>query len=337
MTDEERLVNLQSLGYTERESQFLMGAALHSGYFLRRQYCAATNRRLGKTIDNFIKKLRADRHIKDLDLRYRRKVYSLCSKPLFDALGEPENRNRRQHDAQTIKARLMGFDYVLSRRDVRWFPTEQDKILLFEELGIEKQHLPVWRYFSKDRQQTTVRWFVDKPLICRAEGDPTVRFCFVDPGFRTADPFASFLRNYRPLLTRLERFEVVYVAGFPGAFPEAKRLFDRLVAPSGAAPEDPISAEVITYFRDKREHAVAGLGSFDQSRLDRYREARKRFASPQFERMFEGWASVGDAEVRTVLSPESRRDLHLRGTFSTQHLSFNFGLFGSVYEPERGD
>jgi hypothetical protein len=337
MTDQERLANLQSLGYTERESQFLLRAALHSGYFLRRQYCAAINRKLGKTIDNFINKLRADRHIKDMDLRYRRKVYSLCSKPLFDALGEPENRNRREHDAQTVKARLMGLDYVLSRQDVRWFPTEHEKVLLFEELGIERQHLPVWRYRSKDRQQTTLRWFVDKPLIFRAEADPIMRFCFVDPGYRTTDAFASFLRNYRPLFTRLERFEVVYIAGFPGAFPEANRLFHRLVAPSGAAPEDPISAGVITYFRDKREHAVAGLGSFDQSRLDRYREARKRFASAQFDRMFDRWVSGEESEVRAVLSPESRADLHLRGTFSTQHLAFNFGLFGSLYESERGD
>jgi hypothetical protein len=38
MTDAERINALQALGYNEREAAFLCLAALHSGYFLRRQY-----------------------------------------------------------------------------------------------------------------------------------------------------------------------------------------------------------------------------------------------------------------------------------------------------------
>ena len=96
-------------------------------------------------------------------------MYSLCSKVLFEALGEPDNRNRRQHDAQTIKERLMGFDYVLGLPGASWFPTEKDKVTLFAgDLGIQKEHLPVWRYSSKDGKQTTFRWFVDKLLVFKS-------------------------------------------------------------------------------------------------------------------------------------------------------------------------
>jgi hypothetical protein len=40
MTNEERIGAVQDLGYNEREASFLILAALHGGYFLRRQYAA---------------------------------------------------------------------------------------------------------------------------------------------------------------------------------------------------------------------------------------------------------------------------------------------------------
>jgi hypothetical protein len=338
MSNEERIRNLRSFGYTDREAQFLAQAALHSGYFLRRQYCSMINRKLGKTIDNFIAKLREEKHVKDIDLRYRRKVYSLCSKVLFEALGEPDNRNRRQHDVQTIKARLMGFDYVLGHPDVCWFPTEKDKLTLFaKDLGIQKEYLPVWRYSSKDGKRTTFRWFVDKPLIFKSGSDETVRFGFVDPGFRTAETFASFLRNYRPLFSRLDRFEVIYISSFEGSTEPARRLFDRLTSSGLRAPEDPITGDILTYFVDRKEHAITGLAAFDQHRLDRYREARRQFAGTRFEELFEVWKQRGDSAIRGAISPESRPDLRVRGAFAAHVLNFNFGLFGSLYGAGRGD
>ena len=338
MNNQERVSNLRAFGYTDREAAFLVQAALHSGYFLRRQYCSAIGRKLGKTIDNFVSRLRHEKHAKEIDLRYRRKVFSLCSKVLFEALGEPDNRNRRQHDAQTIKARLMGFDYVLGCPQVRWFPTEADKIGFFtDELGIEKEHLPVWRYSSKDGKKTTLRWFVDRPLVCLDGPEKMVRFCFVDPGFRTGEAFASFLRNYRPLFARLTRFEVVYVAGFDGPVEPARRLFERFASPCGSAPEDPLAGDLLTYFADRNEHAITGLAGFNQGRLDRYREARKRFASSRFEDLFVLWQQRGDEATRAAISPESRPDLRSRASFSAHVLKFNFGLFGSLYEAGQGE
>ncbi len=338
MTDSERIENLKSFGYTNREAEFLALAALHSGYFLRRQYCSSINRKLGKAADGFISKLRRERHIREVDLRYRRKAYSLCSKVLFEALGEPDNRNRREHDAHTIKARLMGLDYVLGRRDVRWFPTEADKVGLFSgELGIERGHLPVWSYSSKDRQRTTLRWFVDKPPIFIRPHEGTVHFCFVDPGYRTTDAFASFLRNYRSLFARLASFEVIYIASFAGAVESAGRLFDRFVSSAAKALQDPIATELLTYFHDRNEHATSGLTAFDQPRLDRYRESRKRFAGARFDHLFERWKRSGDGAIQREMSPESALDMRQRGTFSAHVPAFNFSLFGSLYEDRTRD
>ncbi len=44
MSSAERIAALKGLGYTEREAAFLCLAALHGGYFLRRQYCGSGNR-----------------------------------------------------------------------------------------------------------------------------------------------------------------------------------------------------------------------------------------------------------------------------------------------------
>ena len=46
-TPSERLAALQAFGYTEREAAFLSTAALHGGYFLRRQYCCAIGTQSG--------------------------------------------------------------------------------------------------------------------------------------------------------------------------------------------------------------------------------------------------------------------------------------------------
>ena len=49
MTNAERIQALQRLGYTEREAAFLCLAALHGGYFLRRQYAQFLGREDGGT------------------------------------------------------------------------------------------------------------------------------------------------------------------------------------------------------------------------------------------------------------------------------------------------
>jgi hypothetical protein len=48
MTNQERICNLKMLGYTDREAEFLCLAALHSGYFVRRQFLGFAGRERGK-------------------------------------------------------------------------------------------------------------------------------------------------------------------------------------------------------------------------------------------------------------------------------------------------
>ncbi len=111
MTTEERIKSVERFGYSTREAGFLVLAALHSGYFLRRQYCAYLGVGFGYPDDALTSKLLRLGHAREVSLRYGRRLYRIHSKPIFAALGDVDNRNRRVHNPETIQARLMGLDY----------------------------------------------------------------------------------------------------------------------------------------------------------------------------------------------------------------------------------
>jgi hypothetical protein len=113
VTEAERINALQSLGYNEREAAFLCLAALHSGYFFRRQYHAFAGVETGKASLLLEEKLTERRHAKVISFAYGTQLYHLCSRPFYEALGESNNRHRRSRAPLSIKAKLMGLDYVL--------------------------------------------------------------------------------------------------------------------------------------------------------------------------------------------------------------------------------
>jgi hypothetical protein len=317
MTNEERIENVKSLGYSQREATFLVLAALHAGYFLRRQYCAFAGSEWGGADGKLIEKMLSRCHAKELEVRNWRRIYNISSKAVFEALGEVDNRNRRLHEPQTIKARLMALDYVIAHPEFVWYPTESERISLFtEQLGVHRVHLPVWRYASRKNDELTLRWFVDKPPIFMSGADETVHFCFVDPGFHTADSFASFLRNYRPVCARLTRFELIYITEASHAAERASRMFKRFFSRDKTPPEDPLVADLLRYFGDRREHEVNGLSGFDKQRLDRYREDRKRFSAERYQRFFDAWKLRGEAVLAAAVSPEPRFDWAQQAAFS---------------------
>jgi hypothetical protein len=97
MTTEQRIESVERFGYSTREASFLVLAALHSGYFLRRQYCAHLGVGFGYPNDVLTSKLLRLGHAREVSLRYGRRLYRIHSKPIYAALEEVDNRNRRVH------------------------------------------------------------------------------------------------------------------------------------------------------------------------------------------------------------------------------------------------
>lgn len=72
MTTEQRIESVERFGYSRREAAFLVLAALHSGYFLRRQYCAYLGVGFGYPDDILTSKLLRQGHAREVSCDVQR-------------------------------------------------------------------------------------------------------------------------------------------------------------------------------------------------------------------------------------------------------------------------
>src|ERR1051326_6046291 len=129
MTFHERVSAVESLSFTNRQARFIVTVALHGGYCMRRQYLQFSGLQYGKNVRDFLDGL-IDRRLaeKRLFLPNRGYVYHLHAKSLYRVLEQSENRNRRAASAALIARKLMLLDLVLTKPDVDWYATEEDKV-----------------------------------------------------------------------------------------------------------------------------------------------------------------------------------------------------------------
>jgi hypothetical protein len=167
------------LAYTERDSPVLTTAALHSGCFHCRQYCCAIGHQSGaegRRVD------RQDPTRRQPAAATNIKLYHLCSRPFYSALGEADNRNRRERPPFAIKNRLMSLDFVLANRKYTCLSTESEKVDFFSSaLGIDRSNLAVKRFVSQQSKEATARYFADNCHIFIARSEKNllqeVSFC----------------------------------------------------------------------------------------------------------------------------------------------------------------
>ena len=138
----ERAQALRALGYSEREAEFLALVAVHSGYFLRRQYGASAQVGRGASSVRFLRRAVAAGHVRSTTFSNRTEVYHLFARPIYRAIGEEDNRNRRSRPVYSIKAKLMALDFVLAHRDSVFLATEAEKLEHFRgKLGCRARHM----------------------------------------------------------------------------------------------------------------------------------------------------------------------------------------------------
>ena len=94
----ERIGALARFGFTERQARFLAAVMLHSGVFVGRQYAAFAEITHGQKVHDFIGKLVSRKFVTPIGLGStgRTKILHVHHKPLYAAIGEPDNRNRRR-------------------------------------------------------------------------------------------------------------------------------------------------------------------------------------------------------------------------------------------------
>jgi hypothetical protein len=139
----------------------------------------------------------------------RTRIFHVHHKPLYAAIGEPENRNRKPIAIGRAIERMMLLDAVLAEREFLWLGTERDKYAHFVCLlrgALQNDELPRL-VFRKDEQEQTVRYFPDKlPIGVDPE---TERHVFV---FLAADgspmDFRQFLLRHAELLRALRSWTI---------------------------------------------------------------------------------------------------------------------------------
>jgi hypothetical protein len=340
MTTLERIQALQNFGYDADEARFLTIAALHGGYFLRRQFLNFVGGAKGGKDVVLLKKLETNHHVRVSVYRHNRMVYHLCSKPLYEALGEPNNRNRREHQPATIKNKIMSLDFVLEHQDQLFLATEREKVDYFVATrNIARENLPTRLFASHHGGEPAAKHFVDSYPIYLATGpdgalghDSVPHFCYVDEDLQTADRFSTYLGQYFRLFTALGDFRVIYVAERPRLFASAERVFQRF-SESAPPPANPVfneEAALAAYFQRRRAYEDQDFSGFDTAGIIRFREEKKRFASDHYEMLYARW-KAGDPKVLIQKkAPGQGPDGTLRGRFSAYVLTQDYELFGTI-------
>jgi hypothetical protein len=90
----ERAKVLLPFGFTERQARFLATVMLHSGVFVGRQYAAFAGITHGQKVHDFVDKVLVRKLVTPLELGStgRTRIFHVHHKPLYAAIGEPDNR-----------------------------------------------------------------------------------------------------------------------------------------------------------------------------------------------------------------------------------------------------
>jgi hypothetical protein len=331
MTFEDRVEAVEALGFTARQATFLAIVALHSGYCLRRQYAAFAGVSYGKNVRDFLDALVARQLATRFTIRADRgHLYHLHSRTLYRVLRQEHSRNRRQASAALIARKLMILDYVLSRPEVEWAATEEDKLDLFaERLGIPRDDLPqrVFAGSEPDAGQTT-RYFPHK-LPVAVVGDPPVVHLVSLVADTTGRGLEQFLQDHAGLLRHLPAWCVIAVG------PEVSlrlagcdAVFERFLA----SPLATLSAhldDLRWYFGTRRAVDAGDVARLSLPDIERFRRLRERFGAPAFTQLYDRWVSAGDSALM-ALTGAARGAAPSGSRLITEALPFDYSQFGSL-------
>jgi hypothetical protein len=300
--NDQDIAAIQTLGYTLDEARFLYLVAVHSGYFVPRQFLTFSGTKRGKRSNNFVTRLESRGHATWREYPRTGGVYHLLSRTLYRYMGKENLRNRRRHSLEYIRTRLLLLDFILGNLGFNYLETEPEKVAFFcDVLGVPRKLLPAKTYAGGPRSEPTLRYFVDKfPLFlddAESPSFPVVTFSYVDPGQARLAGFANHLHAYLPLLRQLETFSFLYIANSPVHFVAAEQCFVSLVRMPLQAD---ISSELLRYFRLRNAWDLKRYGSLSVSDIEWLKEATHRFRGERFEGSYYAWSSG-------VLTAESLR------------------------------
>ena len=188
---------LTALGWTGREAEWIALVCLHSGVFIRAQFCRYFDAD-SKQAHRFVKAIIGRGCGVESEwpvVNGGGKSCRISSKPLYRALGVENIRHRRKAGVPVVMRRLLSLDFILEHPGMNWLPTEGEKVEFIEGLGVHSNLIPRRIYYGAVRAQK--RYFALKLPV--AGGAKTVTFAYVDPGHATAVELHSWGAAHGPL------------------------------------------------------------------------------------------------------------------------------------------
>lgn len=296
MTFQERVRAVAAFGFTERQAGFLTTVMLHSGVCLGRQYCAYAGIVRGQKMHDLFSFLTVNRFATPYpDATRRTLVYHVHAKPLYQAIGEPNNRNRKPITLGRAMERLMLLDAVVACRELSWLATEQDKVAHFTRAAsLRDDELPHVA-FGRGPERT-MRFFTDKlPVGVCADGRDYL-FLYVVTRLLPTD-FRAFLQRHALLLRALPSWTLRLL--IPQHLRAAQRLHESAVYQELSAPLRPGSRDELRWFFETRRRSPDPDELLNDAR---YRRARRAFGGPRFRRLYQSWLEHGDAVIESTAS-----------------------------------
>jgi len=293
---------LKALGYTEDEARFLYIAATHSGYFTVSQYLSFAGIASGKRSYKFTNKVFSNRHANTRAYAQNARVFHLFSRRIYARIGKENIRNRRDHEFQFMRTRLMALDFILLNQGHNYFETERDKVQYFTEgLGIEKSLLPTKLYLGTKTTAITPRYFVDKfPMFLPVCGTPSVvTFSYVEPQAENLSAFVTHLQSYLPLFRKLERFGFLFISASDALSRKATEIFSALVK---APLEQPAALEVTRYFLVRKAWEEKRFAELQNEDIEFLSEATARFKSTECQELYRSWKSghIAESDIASI-------------------------------------
>jgi hypothetical protein len=302
MTWNERVASVRLHGFTDRQAAFLVTVMLHAGVCLGRHYCNFSGIAYGRKMHDFFQSLLARGYATARTCgHHKARLYHIHSKPLYRAIGEPDNRHRKPTTLPRAIERLMVLDAVLADPDRNWLATEQDKLTYFTLAHrIPRQDLPSLTFRAEDAE--TVRYFPEKLPIGRDSDGRTHLFLYLLTQDLPID-FRAFLERHAELLRALPAWTVRLLVPRhkTDAIPRYKASFhEQLASPLRPSLVD----DLRWYFRARRSPPKGADERFDQ--------ARHAFGAPRFQALYRAWLERGepvlDATMSTTLADAIARE-----------------------------
>jgi hypothetical protein len=305
----QRVNVLVPFGLTERQARFLATVMLHSGVFVGRQYAAFAGITHGQKVHDFIEKVVARKLVIPIALGStgRTRIFHVHHKPLYAAICEPDNRNRRRVTIDRAIERLMVLDGVLADRSVNWLGSEREKRRHFNQrLGecLRVDEYP--RLVFGERPNVTVRYFPEK-LPIGYEPDKYRHIFIYLARSRSPMPFRVFILRHLELLNALGFWTIR--ALFPLSLTSSMDAYRNAARELLTEPLSLWQTEELTWLLRQPETPARDTSAPDRARLQ---AARKAFRSPHFAAIRRHWLAEGNRAVFLAASPVARDTLERR-------------------------